>query len=698
MLRASVRPAAPFERRQVAARLACAVDRLALSAGRRPPQICLVSREVFPLTGGGIGSYVTALAAVLRDIAQVRIITTDAWQPGWRALVAANDPRLPEGVAWTFVPEPSMAEAADWFGFHHLWSARVLEAIVAEYGSWGPDFVEFPDYQAEGLVTAQAKRAGHRSLRRTRVAIRAHTSWEMCRTLDGWVGSGREERSIPTLERLALKLADTLLWAGGDVLGTYRRFYGATQLPPDMRIRHPLTFAPPQERDERHWEVGYPLRLLYIGRLERRKGVQDLLRALARNDSDAWSLTLVGSDTDTAPLGVSQRMQLEVMALGDERVRFLDAVPRDALIELIRQHHVLVMPSRWECWPTVVLEAMALNRPVLATPTGGMLEMVERGRSGWLTRAVSPEALSESLDPLIVDLKQTERLIQAGSPRDVGRELTRDADVRDAYAELIERPAPPTRVPRARRSPRAQPLVSIVIPYFHMGGFLGATLASVAEQTHPLIETIVVNDGSRARADAEVLEAAERSGSVRTLTQTNRGLGAARNAGIVQSRGRYVVPLDADNVIEPTFVERCLELLEADPALAYVTCWSHYIDENGARLAWPESGAPRGYQPLGNDTAWVETINTAGDALAMLPRRLFDLGFRYSLDVPIAEDWMLYRALRRAGRYGAVIPERLVGYRVRSDSMYQAGGYASLIRVQEEATAQLDEEAIAWTP
>lgn len=668
--------------------------------GGGPAQLCLASREVYPLTGGGIGSYVTALAGLLREIGRVRVITSEAYRPQWERLTAAGDPRLPEGVAWTFVPEPDMEETGDWFGFHHMWSARVLQALEEEYGRHGPAVVEFPDYHGEGFVTAQAKRAGHATLRDTHVAVRAHTSFEMCRTLDGYLGEDRESEYVCALERGTLALADSLLWAGGDILGTYQRFYGAQRLPADLRIRHPLAFSPPAEGQDDDYVAEYPIRLLYLGRLERRKGVQDLVRALMANDSHAWSLTLVGGDTATGPLGVSQRGQLEVMTLGDERVTFLDAVPRHELPALIREHDVLAMPSRWECWPTVALEAMALNRPVLGTPTGGMLEMVQPESSGWLTSGVGARPLTETLEGLLGAPERVEAVIRSGGPARRGIELTRDGDVVDAYARLAGRPAPPAR-PRGRPRPveqRAAPLVSVVVTYFQLAAYVGETLASIGEQTHPCLETIVVNDGSRSAEDSEVLEELAARPGVRVLTTPNRGLGGARNAGIVQSRGRYVVPLDADNLISPTFVERCVELLESDPAIAYVTCWSRYIDEDGEPVEWPGSGAARGYHPLGNATQLVERTNTAGDALAVLPRRLFDLGFRYSEDVPICEDWMLYRALRRSGRFGVVIPERLVSYRVRRDSMYQTGGVQRLARVHAEATAQLDEEAIAWTP
>ena len=103
-----------------------------------------------------------------------------------------------------------------------------------------------------------------------------------------------------------------------------------------------------------------------------------------------------------------------------------------------------------------------------------------------------------------------------------------------------------------------------------------------------------------------------------------------------------------------------------------------------------------GYQPLGNFTELVDEYNTAGDAAAVWPRRLFDLGFRYDENVAMIEDWTLYRRMREAGLYGRVIPERLMRYRVRPDSMYQVetGRVDALL---EQATAELLLGRIAWS-
>ncbi len=125
------------------------------------------------------------------------------------------------------------------------------------------------------------------------------------------------------------------------------------------------------------------------------------------------------------------------------------------------------------------------------------------------------------------------------------------------------------------------PLVSVVVPYYRMDRFVEETIASIAAQTHSPIETIVVDDGSMREEDDRVLAWLAERYPLSVVTQQNSGLGQARNLGIQLSRGRYVLPLDPDDVILPRFVERCVEVLEERPELAYVTAWSEYVDERG---------------------------------------------------------------------------------------------------------------------
>jgi hypothetical protein len=128
--------------------------------------------------------------------------------------------------------------------------------------------------------------------------------------------------------------------------------------------------------------------------------------------------------------------------------------------------------------------------------------------------------------------------------------------------------------------------------------------------------------------------------------------------------------------------------------VSYVTSWSCFIDENGTVL--PQGTA--GYSPLGNGTRALDHVNIAGSAESVFDRRIFDLGLRYSVDVANYEDWVLFRELREKGFEGRIIPERLLFYRVRSESMTRMVGMPEHDRLVGEIEAHLRQTEVAWTP
>ena len=92
------------------------------------------------------------------------------------------------------------------------------------------------------------------------------------------------------------------------------------------------------------------------------------------------------------------------------------------------------------------------------------------------------------------------------------------------------------------------PLVSVIIPCYRQARFLPAALASVFTQTYPAVEPVVLNDGS----DDDTHEVAARYGSrIVYIRHENMGLPATRNVGIRESRGKYLVFLDADDLLHP---------------------------------------------------------------------------------------------------------------------------------------------------
>jgi glycogen synthase len=654
-------------------------------------RVALVSREVHPFVrGGGLGRYVAATAETLAPLGEVTVFTSTTHEPLYHMLIGEHSPELPAGVRFVFVEEPEPDEIGSFLHHLHAWGGRVLEALKREYGSEGPDIVEFPDYLGEGCVAVQARRTLDPVLRHSCVAVRCYTTSEMTSVLNGNLANDFGTRVLFDLERFALQYADRIVWPGGDVYSSFTRFYSDLELAPGFEIPHTVPHGGASAGAEPKSGTG-PLRLLYLGRLERRKGVQNLIRAVTALERDDWHLTLVGGDTETAPLQTSMRDQLQLMAANDPRIEFRTSVPSTEIAPLMRAHDLLVVPSLWECWPNVALEALSQNRPVLASPVGGLLGMVEPEKSGWLTRRVGEADLIEKLEELIAKPEQARGLSESGLPRGEFERLTDPDVVRERYVEMLasHREANGRRLP-----PRApDPLVSVVIPYFELDEHVEETLQSIFAQTYEKIEVIVVNDGSLRAEDALLDELADRY-PIEVLTQQNSGLSAARNYGISQARGRYVLPMDADDLVAPTFVERCVEVLQHDRDICYVTSWSHFIDEEGVVL----SEQIGGYRPLGNGTSAVDHLNIAGSAEAVFDRRVFDLGIGYSADLTSYEDWLHFRELKAKGFAGHVIPEPLLFYRIRPKSMVRTVTIHEHDRLIGEMEAHLREQEVAWTP
>ncbi len=114
-----------------------------------------------------------------------------------------------------------------------------------------------------------------------------------------------------------------------------------------------------------------------------------------------------------------------------------------------------------------------------------------------------------------------------------------------------------------------RPLVSAIIPAFNAAETIGRALDSVAGQTYPEIEAVVVDDGSTDDTGAIVREYYPEAVYVR---QENAGVGAARNAGADAARGEFLVLLDADDEWDPRYVEHLVELSELHPDAEILAC------------------------------------------------------------------------------------------------------------------------------
>ena len=136
-----------------------------------------------------------------------------------------------------------------------------------------------------------------------------------------------------------------------------------------------------------------------MGRLEFRKGVHTLIRAFSyiQDDFPKAKLTIIGSDC-----GMSGYLFEKIAKLKyPKQVTWLGSIPREGLPEYYQRSSVCVVPSIWENYPYVCLEAMACAKPVIASDIGGLRSMIRHGENGLLFAPGSSRQLAQNLIHLL---------------------------------------------------------------------------------------------------------------------------------------------------------------------------------------------------------------------------------------------------------------------------------------------------------
>jgi len=132
--------------------------------------------------------------------------------------------------------------------------------------------------------------------------------------------------------------------------------------------------------------------------------------------------------------------------------------------------------------------------------------------------------------------------------------------------------------------------VSVVIPIKGRPQLFALTAQSLAEQTYPHWEALVVDDGSSADEFGRIAEIAGRDQRMRLMKNPGprRGASACRNAGLAASRGEYVVFLDGDDALAPTCLQRRVEVMKSNPMVDFAVfpTWVFRSIPGDTRLFW----------------------------------------------------------------------------------------------------------------
>jgi glycosyltransferase involved in cell wall biosynthesis len=169
------------------------------------------------------------------------------------------------------------------------------------------------------------------------------------------------------------------------------------------------------------------VRIIVVGRLSAEKGISGLLSAMAQMVTRPRARLAIVGDGPLRPKLKVQAAELEL----DADIEFLGRLPEAETLTEIARSDVLVLPSFMEGLPIVLMEALALGVPVVATRVAGIPELVENGRNGLLFSPSDWSELAEALDRLVADPALRRRLGDAG-PQLIAEKF----DVRDSAVKL----------------------------------------------------------------------------------------------------------------------------------------------------------------------------------------------------------------------------------------------------------------------
>ncbi len=202
------------------------------------------------------------------------------------------------------------------------------------------------------------------------------------------------------------------------------------------------------------------------------------------------------------------------------------------------------------------------------------------------------------------------------------------------------------------------PLVSVVIPYYNRADTIDDTLYSLKRQTFLNFEVIIVDDGSPEEVSQRKLKAIEKEGYRATfIYQQNQGVAKARNNGIAAAKGKYIVCLDSDDMIESTYIEKMVTVLETNPDISIATSYMSVFGVTAEDFQHVE------FDPL------LLYRNNSVITAAMFRKEAWKATTGYKTGIGY-EDWEFWISLAEKGFWGKLVPEPLFRYRTSMQSRY----------------------------
>ena len=207
-------------------------------------------------------------------------------------------------------------------------------------------------------------------------------------------------------------------------------------------------------------------------------------------------------------------------------------------------------------------------------------------------------------------------------------------------------------------------LVSVIIPVYNSEEYIDETIESVIQQNYSPIEIIIVDDGSTDSSGDKCDEWAKTDNRIKVFHTGNQGPSRARNYAIGQAKGKYILPVDSDDLIDSSYIEKAVSAISSDPNLGIVYCRVFLFGSRQGEWLLPDYS--------------IEKILTSNCifATALFRREDWERTGGYSDEMKYGfEDYDFWLSIISLGRRVYRIPEILFFYRIHPgsrSSLFQA--------------------------
>lgn len=623
-----------------------------------------VTTELFPFTHGGIGRSIANMLAVSSEeqLANTAVIWVGnepdagrfaALYPKVKLVVASRESYRLADDGITYPPEWAFTDT-EW----HWHSVRAMQALRRLAADTRIDYVEFQDWGGLGFASTQEKLLG-RAFADTVLAVRLHTTDSLLADVDSRPVDKRA-LAVYDLERKTLSDSDLIIAQLPEVARVMQDFFAFTDDEWNTRlVLHAspvmLDFGPVAARSI---EPSVETNIVFSSKIQHLKRPELFVRGccgfLRGNEDFRGSIIFAAHASDES---YQQRIERMVPADLRHRFHFLDKLSVTERHSVVSRA-VCVFTSPFESFCLAAYEASMSGAICVLNGTNPAFG----DQSPWIA-----EVNSIKFDGSAAGLSAALARAIKGGPRQV--------------VEVPQTPAPWTLAMRRGASAstvNSLPLVSVVIPHFNLGHYLVRTIDSVLASTYANLEVVVVDDCSTDRFSQLAIERLEGVHERLRIVRNpmNLGLAATRNVALRHVTGEYVLTLDADDLISPSFVETAVNALNARPQYDFVIPQTgFFLDNEEAKIGTQITFSD--YAVFYGEARALGVYENRFSTATCLARThvLRELGYREELEA--YEDWDMYMRATAAGKRFIVTNAVHFFYRRRQESMFHTPERAS---------------------